>query len=131
MAREVFFSRDVDGIGHIDATINFDETAFGLTLIGATPWTVSIHCDDKDLGRIVGFEGDGQHIIGMHGLKPDVAAQRGAEMTVFRVNDGLRTHKLDAAVLSALERWLLKRGWRGNLVKKIRRQPGKDYDALA
>ena len=120
MARDVFFNRDVDGIGHIEAAINYDEGAFGIGANGVTPWTVSIHCAGKDLGRIVGFEGEGQTIIAMHGLKPDAAARRGAEITVFRVNDDLREHKLDMAVLSAFERWLLKRGWRGNLLKKMK-----------
>ena len=120
MARETFFAQAVDGIGRIEASINYDERAFGLAAAGVTPWTISVSANGKDLGRMVGFEGDGQIVIGMHGLRPDATAKRGAEMTVFRVNDDLRERKLDAAVLSAFERWLLKRGWRGNLVKKMK-----------
>jgi hypothetical protein len=37
----------------------------------------------------------------------------------------LRALKLDGAVLSAYERWLLKRGWRGNVLKKMERQSRK------
>ena len=120
MAREVFYSKLVDGIGPIEAAVNYDETAFGTTTGSVTPWTVSINVEGKDLGRLVGFEGDGQQIIAMHGLRPDIAARRGAEITVFRVNDTLRERKLDAAVLSAFERWMLKRGWRGNMLKKMK-----------
>jgi hypothetical protein len=36
------------------------------------------------------------------------------------VNEDLRALKLDGAVLSAYERWLLKRGWRGNVLKKMK-----------
>ncbi|MCS6846646.1 MAG: hypothetical protein RMN52_02900, partial [Anaerolineae bacterium] len=48
------------------------------------------------------------------------AAKRGLEITVFRVNDALRTTGLDAALFGAFERWLLKRGWRGNVIKKMK-----------
>ncbi len=120
MAREVFFAQVIDEIGNIEAAVNYDDNAFGHTDDAVTPWTVSISCNGKDLGRMVGFEGDGQRIIGMHGLKSDVSARRGAEITVFRVNDDLREHKLDAAVLSAFERWLLTRRWRGNMLKKLK-----------
>ena len=120
MAREIFFTQSVDGIGRVEAAINYDDRVFGLTLTDVTPWTISISDGQKDLGRLVGFEGDGQTVIAMHGLRPDMTANRGAEMTVFRVNDDLRERKLDADVLSAFERWLLKRGWRGNLVKKMK-----------
>ena len=34
----------------------------------------------------------------------------------------LLMNELDAPILSAFERWLLKRGWRGNVIKKIRSQ---------
>lgn len=120
MAREVFFTHNNTAIGSVDAAIHFDETAFGLATQGVSPWTISVSDGQKDLGRMVGFEGDGQTIIGMHGLKPDPAAARGVEITVFRVNDDLRAHQLDAAILGAFERWLLKRGWRGNVLKKMK-----------
>lgn len=90
MARDNFFAQNVDGLGHIEALINFDEDKFGLSQQGVSPWTISINDGSKDLGRIVGFEGDGATIIAMHGLKPDLTARRGAEITVFRVNDDLR-----------------------------------------
>lgn len=120
MAREVFFSRALDATGQVEAAINFDELAFGRIPHGVTPWTIAIRGGQNDLGRLVGFEGDGQTIISMHNLKPDPSARRGVEITVFRVNDDLRLRHLDAAVLSAFERWLLKRGWRGNIVKKMK-----------
>lgn len=119
MARVVFFTRQVEGLGQIEATLNYDAEVFG-TSSGVTPWTISISDGAKDLGRLVGFEGDGPTVIAMHGLKPDATARRGAEITVFRVNDDLRERTLDAAVLSAFERWLLKRGWRGNILKKMK-----------
>lgn len=119
MAREVFFTRQVVDLGQIEAALNYDAEAFG-TSSGVTPWTISISDGAKDLGRLVGFEGDGQTVIAMHGLKPDATAWRGAEITVFRVSDDLRERQLDAAVLGAFERWLLKRGWRGNILKKMK-----------
>ena len=125
MAREVFFSKSVDGVGQIEATVVYDESAFGTVAGGVTPWTVSISAGGKDLGRMVGFEGDGPTVIAMHGLRADVTAKRGAEITVFRVNDTLREKQLDSAVLTAYERWLLKRGWRGNVLKKMARQSRK------
>ncbi len=134
MARDVFFSKQIEAIASdapIEATIQYNEGLFGTTIDDVSPWTVSIHRGHADLGRIVGFEGAGQQIIGMHGLRPDMTAKRGAEITVFRVNDDLRTHQLDAAVLTAFERWLLKRGWRGNVLKKIRPQSTKSGDPFA
>ncbi|MFC1466655.1 MAG: hypothetical protein ACFLMY_17570 [Candidatus Brachytrichaceae bacterium NZ_4S206] len=119
MAREVFFSKAADG-GAIAAAINFDEVAFGVAECGVSPWTIAISDGQTDLGRLVGFEGPGQIIIGMHRLKPDPAARRGLEITVFRVNDTLRATGLDAALFAAFERWLLKRGWRGNVIKKMK-----------
>ncbi len=123
MARETFFTRTVtaaQGDVVIHASINFDDTKFGIAPQSVTPWTISISDGVKDLGRLVGFEGDSQTIIGMHGLKPDPAAKRGVEMTVFRVNDDLRAGGLDAQVYQSFERWLLKRGWRGDVLKKLK-----------
>ncbi|MDW8352795.1 MAG: hypothetical protein RML99_12870 [Anaerolineae bacterium] len=119
MAREVFFSQ-VTHVGAIEAAINFDELAFGISERGVSPWTVAIRDGQRDIGRLVGFEGVGQTIIGMHQLKPDPSAKRGLEITVFRVNDALRAAGLDATMFAAFERWLLKRGWRGNIVKKMK-----------
>lgn len=120
MAREVFFTKAMNDGLVIEAAINFDATAFGVAPSGVTPWTISIRADQHDAGRLVGFEGEGQTIIGMHRLKPDAAARRGLEITVFRVNDQLRAHGWDAQVYGAFERWLLKRGWRGNVIKKLK-----------
>ena len=120
MSREVFFTRSHPQVGAVEAAVNFDETSFGVSDEAISPWTVSIRNDKKDLGRIVGFEGEGQKIIGMHGLKPDVAARRGCEITVFRMGNEILMNQLDAILLSAFERWLLKRGWRGNMVKKLK-----------
>jgi hypothetical protein len=123
MAREAFFDRTFEtdaGALHVLAAINFDEEAFGLLTEGVTPWTISINDGAKDLGRIVGFEGQATVINSMHGLKPDSAAQRGCEMTVYRMGDVLIKDKLDAAVFSAFERWLIKRSWRGNIVKRMK-----------
>lgn len=120
MARDVFFSKEVASVGKIEATVVYDESAFGKVAGGVTPWTVAISANGSDLGRMVGFEGDGATVIAMHGLRADVTAKRGAEITVFRVNNALREMKLDGAVLSAYERWLLKRGWRGNVLKKMK-----------
>lgn len=119
MARDVFFSKATDG-GVIEAAINFDEAAFGVAECCVSPWTIAVSDGQTDLGRLVGFEGQGQIIIGMHQLKPDPTAKRGLEITVFRVNDALRATGLDAALFSAFERWLLKRGWRGNVIKKMK-----------
>ncbi|MCS6848036.1 MAG: hypothetical protein RMN52_10010, partial [Anaerolineae bacterium] len=119
MAREVFFSKAAGDGSAIEAAINFDESAFGISEHSVSPWTIAIRDGQQDLGRLVGFEGQGQTIIGMHQLKPDPAAKRGLEITVFRVNDALRTTGLDAALFGAFERWLLKRGWRGNVIKKM------------
>lgn len=127
MSREIFFSRTVQLGGtpsQIEATIQFDEQAFGTIMNNVTPWTVSIgvkqDSQNKDIGRLVGFEGDGPTVIGMHKLKPDPDAKRGCEITVFRVNDELRESKADLAIFSALERWLIKRGWRGNFMKRMK-----------
>jgi len=119
MAREVFF-RKAAADGGIEAAINFDESAFGIAAQGVSPWTIAIGDGRRDLGRLVGFEGEGQTIIGMHRLKPDAAARRGLEITVFRASDDLRASGLDVALFRAFERWLLKRGWRGNLIKKLK-----------
>lgn len=119
MAQEVFFRKAVPGLGEVQASVQYDAEAFGVgTCI--TPWTVAIEAEGHDLGRIVGFEGEAQHIIAMHGLKPDPQAKRGLEMTVFRVSEALRANSLDAQVFAAFERWLLRRGWRGNLLKRLK-----------
>jgi hypothetical protein len=115
MARTVFFTRD-----DLSAAINFDEDAFGVASENPTPWTISVSQAGNDVGRVVGFEGEGQQIIAMHHLKPDVAAQRGCEITVYRMADTLIENKLAAQVFAAFERWLLRRGWRGNIVKKLK-----------
>jgi hypothetical protein len=126
MAREVFFKRTLQlednnlNVLNIEAVVNFDESQFGRTLIGVTPWTISINDGAKDLGRIVGFEGDGQVVIGMHKLKPDAAAKRGCEITVFRLGNELVMNQLDAPILSAFERWMLRRGWKGDVLKKLK-----------
>jgi len=72
------------------------------------------------LGRLVGFEGPAQVILSMHQLKPDASAKRALEITVFRAGEVLRAAGLDAAVFRAFERWLLKRGWRGDIVKRMK-----------
>ena len=120
MARELFFTRTHAELGAIEAAINFDPTCFGISDDEISSWTVSIYQPSKDLGRVVGFEGEGQKINGMHGLKPDEAAKRGCEITVFRMGQELIMNQLDALILSAFERWLLKRGWRGNVVKRLK-----------
>ncbi len=101
MAREVFFSKAMTCDSVVEAAINFDESAFGIAERRVSPWTIAIHDGRRDLGRLVGFEGDGQTIIGMHQLKPDAAAKRGLEITVFRVNDDLRASGLDAVARSS------------------------------
>lgn len=116
MARDVFLTTPA-----YEAAINYDEAAFGLSAGVASPWTVSVRdANGADAGRLVGFEGEAGLIIGMHGLKPDSTAGRAVEITVFRVNDALRAHRADGRLLSALERWLLKRGWRGNILKRMK-----------
>jgi hypothetical protein len=119
MARDVFYKRQVDQ-RQVEATMNYDEATFGLADGAVSPWTISIHVDETDLGRLVGFEGAGQTVIDMHHLKPDPSARRAVEITVFRANDDMRERKLDADVFAAFERWLLKRGWRGNIVKVMK-----------
>lgn len=115
MARVVFYSQ-----APIEAAVNFDEGVFGQPGDTIAPFTITVQRDGADIGRIVGFEGDGQQIIGMHQLKPDAAALRGCEITVFRMSSELIENTTAAKVLGAFERWLLKRGWRGNLVKKLK-----------
>ncbi len=115
MARVVFYSHQT-----IEAALNFDDILFGRSPDQVTPWTITVQRAGADVGRVVGFEGDGQVIIGMHKLKPDAAAQRGCEITVFRMANELLEGKQAAQVFGAFERWLLKRGWRGNLVKKLK-----------
>lgn len=119
MARAVFFSKAVDG-SMLEAAIHFDEATFGIAERGVSPWTIAIGDGQKDLGRLVGFEGAGQTIIGMHQLKPDPSAKRGLEITVFRVSEALRATGLDATLFGAFERWLLRRGWRGNVIKRMK-----------
>jgi hypothetical protein len=119
MARDVLLSRQLDADTVVEAAIHYDADRFGAPGGGVTPWTVAIAAGGRDIGRLVGFEGDAPTIIAMHGLKPDPDAQRGFEITVFRASDEMRERRLDAAVMGALERWLLKRGWKGNLIKKL------------
>ena len=123
MAREVFFQRTVtldNGTLQVEAAVNYDAAQFGIDPLAVSSWTVSINDGQRDLGRLVGFEGEGQKINGMHGLKPDEAAKRGCEITVFRMGQELIMNQLDVLILSAFERWLLKRGWRGNVVKRLK-----------
>ena len=115
MSRVVFYSQHA-----VEAAINFDESLFGVTADQITPFTISVLRDGADIGRVVGFEGDGQKIIGMHNLKADAAARRGCEITVLRMSNELIESKLAAQVLASFERWLLKRGWRGNILKKLK-----------
>ena len=127
MSRETFFSRMVKFSGIpmlIEASIQFDENNLGTVMGNVTPWAISINTTQdnstKDIGRLVGFEGDAPTVISMHHLKPDPDAGRGFEITVFRVSDALRESKADLAIFAALERWLLKRGWRGNFMKRMK-----------
>lgn len=123
MTRETFFERALKSDleeRQISAIISHDDRAFGRIDEGVTPWTIAVTDGNRDLGRIIGFEGAGAVINGMHGLKPDAAALRGCEMTVYRMSDELVASKFDAAIFSAFERWLLKRGWRGNIVKRLK-----------
>jgi hypothetical protein len=115
MSRIVFYNN-----ADLAAAINFDESVFGSADDGVSPWTISVSRAGKDIGRVVGFEGAGQKIIGMHQLKPDAAAQRGCEITVYRMSQELIDDKTAVAIFGAFERWLLKRGWRGNLIKKLK-----------
>jgi hypothetical protein len=119
MARTVFYTRRIEG-RQIEAAVNYDETAFGQSPAAVTPWTISIHEGEADLGRLVGFEGEGASIIDMHHLKPDPDARRAVEITVFRVNDEMRTRRIDSDCFAAFERWLLKRGWRGDIIKVMK-----------
>lgn len=119
MAQALLFSRTVEGLGTLQATLQYDEGAFGVAQM-PTPWTISINDGARDLGRLVGFEGDAATIAHMHTLQPDPSAARIVDITVFRVQEVLRERGLDAQVFSAFERWLLRRGWRGNIVKKLK-----------
>ncbi|MDW8395961.1 MAG: hypothetical protein RMM31_06945 [Anaerolineae bacterium] len=119
MAQALLLSKTVEGLGEIQATLQFDDAAFGMSAT-PTPWTISINDGGRDLGRIVGFEGDAATIAAMHNLKPDPSAERIVDMTVFRVHALLRERGLDAQAFAAFERWLLRRGWRGNIVKKLK-----------
>ncbi len=116
--QEVFFTKPI-AESPVTGTIQFNAELFGVD-DGPSPFTISVSQEGRDLGRIVGFEGSAAKIIGMHGLKPDPHAVRGFEITVYRMGDVLVQNKLDAALFTALERWLLKRGWRGNVVKKLK-----------
>jgi hypothetical protein len=116
MLREVFFSTPA-----FVAAIHLDETLFGVSPDALTPWTISVRgSDGSDAGRLVGFEGEGARVIAMHHLKPDDTAGRAVEITVFRVNEAIRAARADSQILSAFERWLLKRGWRGNIIKRLK-----------
>lgn len=116
MLREVFFSTPA-----FVAAIHLDETLFGVSPDALTPWTISVlGSDGSDAGRLVGFEGEGARVIAMHHLKPDDTAGRAVEITVFRVNEAIRAARADSQILSAFERWLLKRGWRGNIIKRLK-----------
>jgi hypothetical protein len=123
MASEIFFDRIVkhEGSAHkVIASIQYDDQTLGTADDRVSPWAISVRIDDKDIGRLVGFEGESKMIIGMHGLKPDPHARRGFEITVFRVNDLMRIAKIDQMMFVALERWLLKRGWSGNIFKRMK-----------
>ncbi len=118
---EIFYRRTLKDTGAtLIATAHFDNEAFGSRNGKPSPFTVSITHEGRDIGRMVGYEGDGATIIAMHGLKPDIDATRAVELTVFRVGDILRETHDDVNVLGAFERWLLKRGWRGNILKKLK-----------
>ncbi|MEO6061745.1 MAG: hypothetical protein ABIQ99_07400 [Thermoflexales bacterium] len=116
MLRDVLFSTPA-----FVAAINLDETLFGVSLAAVTPWTISVRgANGADAGRLVGFEGECARVVAMHHLKPDDTAARAVEITVFRVNEALRAARADAQILSAFERWLLKRNWRGNIIKRLK-----------
>lgn len=126
MARDVFFKSPA-----FEAAINYDEASFGSATGAVTPWTVAVRDGaGADAGRLVGFEGPGALVIGMHGLKPDPSAARAVEITVFRAGDALRATRGDAQILAALERWLLRRGWRGNLIKRLKFTDAGDVAAI-
>ncbi len=120
VATETLLKRAIPELGEVEVTIQFDATTFGVSPTAITPWTIAVQADGRDIGRLVGFEGEGQRIIAMHGLKPDPTAKRGVEITVFRVSEAMRASQLDVAVISAFERWLLKQGWRGNILKRLK-----------
>ena len=118
MTQDVFFAADQDS-RRLEAAITFDEAQFG-SAERISPWTIATCDGQTDLGRLVGFEGPAPAICSMHALKPDASAKRALEITVFRTSEALRTTGLDAAVFRAFERWLLKRGWRGDIVKRMK-----------
>ena len=123
--QETFYSKPLTvtqpeaGSISITATIQYNDGDFAVAE-APSPFTVLITADGKDAGRIVGFEGAGKTIIAMHALKPDPQAARGFEITVYRMGELLVQSKLDGAVFGALERWLLKKGWRGNIIKRLK-----------
>jgi hypothetical protein len=122
MAREIFYQHKhqlAEQTLAVEAAINFQSATFGISPDTLSPWTIAITNGLRDIGRLVGFEGAGDRIISMHQLKPDPSTKRAVEITVFRVDDPLRENSLDVAIFSAFERWLLKRGWRGNVIKKL------------
>ena len=120
MARDIILTRTLGTGAILEAAVNYDAVAFGVTAGAVTPWTVAVSVDGVNVGRLVGYEGDARTILAMHHLKPDLSAKRGFEITVFRVGDDLRANRLDAEVFAALERWLLKRGWRGSIIKVMK-----------
>ncbi len=129
MKRDVFYGRTYGrkesekneyGEEELTATVQHHESHFGTALQDVSPWNIAIQIGGRDVGRVVGFEGAGATILAMHHLKPDAAAQRGCEITVFRMADALIAGGGAADIFGAFERWLLKRGWRGNIVKKLK-----------
>jgi hypothetical protein len=106
----------------MEATIAFDEAQFGGSAASASRRGRSQFADGQtDLGRLVGFEGSSAgDSVQCTQLRPDASARRALEITVFRAGEALRAAGLDAAVFRAFERWLLKRGWRGNIVKRMK-----------
>ncbi len=123
MAREIFYQRKIQLAEQtlaVEAAINFQSATFGISPDIISPWTIAVANGLRDIGRLVGYEGPGDKIVAMHQLRPDPSAKRAIEVTVFRVDDPLRENKLDTAIFSAFERWLLKRGWRGNVIKKLK-----------
>ena len=132
MVREVFYkqngrrgqsesSQSSESEEGLTATVQYDEARFGTALQQEiSPWNIAVQIGGRDMGRVVGFEGAGATILAMHHLKPDAAARRGCEITVFRMADELIAGGGAASLFSAFERWLLKRGWRGNIVKKLK-----------
>jgi hypothetical protein len=130
MARELFYRRRIswefDGETReeeLTAALHYDEARFGIADPDVSPWNIAVQIGGRDYGRIVGFEGEGRAILAMHQLKADAAARRGCEITVFRMANELLEGgpaAPAAAIFTAFERWLLKHGWRGNIVKKLK-----------